>query len=205
MGIGQIFSSPKGPKFGSIQVSGGISETHSRTAQVSKSPIESGSEISDHRRVNNITISIDGIATSHTNSIAEDLTGDQDSAGDVYNKLLELFDNTDVFQLVTALDIYDDVVFTSLVINRDKTTGGTDTIRFKADVEQLRFATSDFILVPADAAKKPTSDVGKKPTTPAPTSAASAVKADPLVISKESFSAAKDALNSGGITGLLGF
>lgn len=169
MGLAQLISSPKGPQFGAVQISGSISETHGFTAQVSKSPIESGSEIADHRRIGNTTISIDGVVTSHKNSLIEEATEiDVESASDRYNRLLDLFNDSEVFQLVTGLDIYDDCVFTSIVVNRDKTTGGVDTIHFKADVEQLRFATSDSILVPAEIAKKATADVGTKPTTPAP-------------------------------------
>lgn len=185
MSLAQIFSSPKGPQFGSVEISAAITESHGRSAQVTKSAIESGSEVSDHRRLDNFTCSIDGIISSHNLTAIDDLTGNNpDSASDVMDQLIALFEDTAVFKLTTNFREYDDCVFTSLVINRDPTSGGVETLRFKADIEQLRFAFTEVDFFPAEEIHAKTVATGPKPTKPAPPKAVKAVKGKSTFLKK---------------------
>lgn len=198
----------------SIEITATLTERHAMTADIPKVPIERGSDLTDHRQIHPVEVSIDGVISS----VAMRSDGQIDDNGRVvrgnalldgtqpfsvqegYVRLLELFEDSQTFELVTSLRSYRDMHFASLIITRDKTTGGI--ISFSAVIQQLTFADSKTVTIRSKAIDKPKTPKketpgAKKPQVMNPENKSAALKAAE-VFSKKPGAAFKALLGGGG-------
>jgi hypothetical protein len=176
MALSALLGRKNGPVIGGVQVDVSLRETHSSTKTISDSPVEVGSDISDHVKKSPDEVSIDGVLSDLPSSLIS--LAEQEISGNTaekrYAELLDLVSNADSFELVTGLRVYSNMVFTAFSVDRDNSSGGV--IRFKATMREIEFAQSETVEVQpneVDAGKvEPTTDRGTKPKTPAPPAAA---------------------------------
>lgn len=155
-------------KIASIELSAVPSKTHSRSAVLTQFPIEDGSPVNDHIIKRPFRFQMDAMVSN------VQLLGSSQSAArfpnvisaavpigltilslatgnakeQAHNKLVQLFENSEPFDLVTSLRSYRNMVFITFDINEDTTTG--DSLAFTATLEQATIVQSD--RVPIDKA-----------------------------------------------------
>ena len=205
MVLSLIFGAPKGPTIGPIEVDVALSEGHSQGAEVADHPIETGGDVTDHIRIRAPELSMNGVISDAKAFLSDALAsiGSLDAI-QKYDRMLELFENREPFDVSTGLRFYPDMVFTRLNVTRDKGTG--KAVHFSAELRQIEFADSETIeILPdgdADAAEasaplQQTADAGPKATKPAPPAAASSSGSTlSKVITKSSASKFKSFLNA---------
>jgi len=176
MTLSALLGRKNGPVIGGVQIDVSLRETHSVTKTISDSPVEVGSDISDHVKKSPDEVSLDGMLSNLPSSLIAraELETSGDTAEKRYADLLDLVNNADSFELITGLRVYSNMVFTSFAVERDNTSG--EVIRFKATMREIEFAQSETVEVApseVDSGKvEPTTDRGTKPKKPAPPAAA---------------------------------
>lgn len=189
LGFGQ-----KGPKIGPIQITCSVEERHRKTASVTDFPIENGSNVSDHIRVNQdilhlhgiisdaatsvvqagaqFSVAADNVATYVAGKVAPSVKIPQGGIGitlpdtpqEAYTKLEELFTGGAVFKVITGLKVYENMAFTSLEVKRDKSTG--KVIDFDATMQALQFVSSVRVPIAAKQTAPKTVASTRAQTTP---------------------------------------
>ncbi len=157
-----LFGNPQ-KKIGDIAIDVFDIETHTRTSEVTRYPVENGSTITDHIVNDPITISIAGIVSDVPTTIFGALAGIGESrsndANEALNKIVD--DRTDV-TLVTGLKVYQNMVLTSFNVERSANTGSTLT--FSATLQQIKVVFTELVDVPAigelENQAKPVADAG---------------------------------------------
>lgn len=156
-----------------IQVDVSISETHSQDIEISEHPLETGSDISDHRHVKPIQIQMRGVmAGSATNPFdfldnqktSGQFTSDQDRMQEAYAKLQAMVTSDDLFTIATSLKIYTNMTLTRLSISRDSKSGLC--VAFDATWQEFLFASSADAKVVLKAKKTVRLDKSTKKDTP---------------------------------------
>ena len=174
MSLATILGAARGPTIAGVQIDVSVRETHRSTAEVSDAAIETGSETSDHRRRRPNEVALEGIVSNRPTNLIDLAT--LDSAQDRYRELILLHENNDMFELVTGLRVYQNMMFTSFEVTRDQTTG--EIVAFAATMKEVLFARSETVQPNVTDAPKAasTTDAGPKATPPAPPAAAAAVE-----------------------------
>lgn len=130
-----------------VQVDAAIEETHARTAELTEHAIEGGSRlISDHRRRHQLELTMDGVlsdAAIALTSIA--LGGAPVPAIDRWSALKEIEASDVPFTIVTGLERYEHLLFTSLVTRRN--AGNSGAIHFSATLRQVEFVNATLVAV----------------------------------------------------------
>lgn len=176
MTLAALIGRARGPRIGGVQVDVSLRESHTSRREISDSPVEAGSDVTDHTKVLPDEVSIEGVLSDTPTSITDRirLLATGKTAQQRYRDLLELKDNAETFELITGLRSYTNMVLATLRINRSVSTG--ESITFNATMREIEFAESaavTVVSVPADAPKTaPPVDRGPKPKTPAPQAAA---------------------------------
>jgi len=175
-----------------LDIDATISGIHERTSTVTKNPIESGANKSDHVINDNEVFSIEGvisdtplsiitpvrnilttaneelqILTTIAGSIGGLLQNRDDKAINAFKYLDELWRNHIPFKIISEFKTYDPVVFTSLSMPRTLQNG--EAIRFTATIEQMEIATTLTAPKPSPEIVHTASqkeDLGKKDTQP---------------------------------------
>ena len=171
---------------GQLRPDATISETTEFRSEVTDHPIELGSTISDHvfiqpRRVRiegdvtNAPLEIFGGVTGIAGSLAGIVgggvadvvagaaTGLLTGAGlserrvEAYEQLRELFDTRRVITVVTGMDVFPNMVITSLTAPRDTRTG--QKLRFTAELQQLTFVTTEAVSIDVEDLPPPEQDI----------------------------------------------
>lgn len=158
------------PRFGMIEVSASITETHTRESEISEHALERGASVIDHRRKRPITLDMEAIIGEPTTRAEKE---QRDPANDMiqrdYDALVTMFESGEYFQMVTDFAVYDQMIFKRLSVQRDARTG--NAIRFSAALAEVRFADSEVVEVKSLEVDKPKTapkvDQGKKATTAA--------------------------------------
>lgn len=152
-----------------------LTQDHQRSAEVTDSPVETGADVSDHRRVKPEVFKMRGIVSDidpeagilgGIAGAATSLVSDSSRSRDAYLTLVDLFDSDQVFTIVTSLQVYPDMVFTDLSVHIDPQTG--KAIDFEATVRTIRFASSEFVDAPTVKSVAHTAPKAKKPAVKAP-------------------------------------
>lgn len=149
-----------------LQIDCGVSYSHDQTASIPEHPIETGSNVNDHRQVNRPRLKLTGI-----NAARPIFPSDEEANGleqfDAYDILRGLFESGELVDIVTPLRFYESMQMASISVPQDKTKGGT--IEFSVEFVEVEFVDSETVtLQPAPGARKAKSNRGKKPTTTAP-------------------------------------
>lgn len=170
MSLVSFFGGVKMAKIGPVTISCSVSETHSSEAQVTEHPVETGSDVADHRTVRQDRLSMEGIISDASTDLVQEAfsTPDADigkfspvgrsAVQESYEKLVEMTKSTDVFDVVTSLRLYTDMTFTKFSVKRDAQTNAV--IAFSAEMVGIQFVSS--IAIGVDIPAAPTKSIGKQ-------------------------------------------
>lgn len=138
-------------KIGSIQLDCSVQETHSFKSDVTDYTVEDGGSISDNIYLQPFRLTIEGIVTDtpltmlFTGKIGDTI---QSLSEEAYDALIDLREKRILFDVVTGLMIYPNMVFESLDINRDKDTGRA--LHFNAQLKYIEKVSSKIIYIHED-------------------------------------------------------
>lgn len=172
----------KRTQIGNIVLDASVEESHSAKATVTRNPIEDGSEVSDHVRLNSLELKINGVISDTpsvfgliqnpsltTRDFVSTIVGKSKRSVDAYNKLIELRNKRETFTVITNLKVYQNMVIEELVIDRNATTA--NAIHFTAQLVQIQKVSSESTAISIDrlgtSVKKiaqPTKNLGYKTT-----------------------------------------
>jgi hypothetical protein len=155
-----------------ITLDGSVSQTHARTAQVTEHPVEDGSDVTDHVRIDPIRVTINGIVTST-------VLGQQGEGGrevDAWAALEAILEDRQPVTVTTTLRTYESMILASISTPRDASLA--HAVAPVLEFRQVRIVKSqtttlppERIPAPAQKASAPaTKDAGKQATDP-PTAA----------------------------------
>jgi len=118
-----------------------ITEGHQFDSEVTKYPVEQGSDVSDNIRNLPVVITLEGVVSdTPIGAIALDQTrrpeaGSAAPSVDAYQRIIAIRDEKEPIEIETSLGKFDSMVLTSLGITRDRDTG--KALRFTAQFEQV--------------------------------------------------------------------
>lgn len=161
--MADILFLPLGPLVGSLRIQAGVRYLHSQQATISEHPIETGSDLSDHRQVQRPQLRIEGVLSGAPAEpeLAEQANGREHIES--YDELLTLFEGEAVFTVVTPLRVYENMQMTSLSVPDDASSAFS--VPFTAEMKQVVFANSETVpFEPETGVKQPSQRRGKKPT-----------------------------------------
>lgn len=144
---------PRG-NIGGLSIDVTTNDGFSLTADITDYPVEEGSFISDHITLKPYTVPLRGVITDSPLYVSDthENAGYKDSKNsrvkNAYEKLLDLYYDQKPFTVVTGLDIFEDVFFTSLDVNRDPQTG--QALSFDAKFKNILFATPKIVPIPRE-------------------------------------------------------
>lgn len=149
MAILDLLYRKKRTEIGLIELDATISESHQYNSTVTKYPIEDGSDISDHIFNEPVVLSISGIVSDFPMGFLRGKIGsivrneDFERSKSAMEELLFLRDEKSLMNVITGLKEYESMVFTSLVFNRNNSTGSS--LQFTATMTQLQQVNSETI------------------------------------------------------------
>ena len=173
-----FFSNVPRGKIGSLTIDATINDSVSYASSVTQYPVEEGSFISDHITIQPYTVEIRGLISDSPffiPGITENssfLTLNNSRVKNAYEELLALFVKKEPFDVVTGLDVYSDVFFTSFDISRDANTG--KALSFDAKFQQILFATPATVKIPKSNIKSTKKDLAQSTVNKGSTQAADA-------------------------------
>ncbi len=140
---------------GGITLDAELYERHGRSSQVTRYPVETGTEISDHISIASMTVTIEGI-------ISDSPIEGGDATGrylDILYDLEQLWRSRSLVTVTTHLKVYQDMAIVNLDIPRDGYTG--QAMRFMVDLQQVVKATAQTTSIPADILAPAVRDQGQ--------------------------------------------
>jgi len=143
-------------KFVSVNFDAVTRRSEDNTATVTKHPVESGFSVSDHVRLNNLQLSVEGQISEANNSLLNRVLDNVSDITVARSNLKSLFNTRKPVILITPEETYEDMIITSLVFEKSNPTRGLLTFRLR--LEQIRTSSSKTALV---SAQNVSSDVSK--------------------------------------------
>lgn len=186
-----IFKIPTKAQIGFLKLDASIRETHSRTAVITENEIEDGAIINDHinqkpksltitGEISDTPISILGLGVSSDDILGRAdqfvdgdksafeglISNDSRTPAEAWEYLNQLFINGTPFSIVTSLERYENMVFSSLSAPRDSKNG--KNLIFTAELKEVRIVSTSVTTIAAfqtdsDSAKTKNKD-GKQST-----------------------------------------
>lgn len=161
---------------GAVIFDASVVENHSQNATVTKYPVETGSDIADHIRVEPLSFTMTG-AVSNTPIIPlASLTAQGDRrAENAFEKLRELQEKGALLTVTTTLRTYKNMVLTAISVPRDASRG--NIVEAALTFEEMVTAKADLVAAreAADPARAPQTDAGtNSPNAATPAQAAKA-------------------------------
>jgi hypothetical protein len=154
MGQIALFYRVPATKIDTVELDASLSETHARSADATKHPVEKGAKFTDHVQVNPDGLVIEGIVSNtplsteqinryvqagglelETSAFDDAPRGVPGYAEAAFEKLRALVGSEVPITVVTTMRDYENMVLTSLSVPRDASTG--DALRFTATFEQI--------------------------------------------------------------------
>lgn len=110
-------------KLGAILFDCVLEETHAYESEITDYPIESGAYVQDSVWLKPFKLTIDGTITDTQLLQNQAISNVQSRVGFVYDALIALVQTKDVFQVMTGLKLYQNMIFESWNAQRDSDTG----------------------------------------------------------------------------------
>jgi len=185
------FLTNKKGAIGVINLDATLSESHSRSAQVTEHPVEGGAVVSDHIIADPAEITINGVVTNSPiyllasltapSPLSNSLAPTSNRAQAAYDEIKRIHQQSELIEIVTGFETYTDMAITSVGITRDVNSGNILNISVTAKEVTLVQTTglSTDIPDPATASNLPIKAAGKVATSAA--TAANALKAANVV------------------------
>jgi hypothetical protein len=139
-----------------------------RSAEITEYPVEEGSNVSDHKQNAPVAVTVDGFVSNNPVSLLSfGLVPQQDDtrSKSAYDALVETFDNDELVQVQSELEIFDDMMMRSLDVPRDRATA--NALQFTAEFQKVERVGTLVVEVATDVEKlaPPAQDVGKQTAT----------------------------------------
>jgi hypothetical protein len=122
-------------KLGAILLDCVLEETHAYESEITDYPIENGSYVQDTVWLKPFKLTIDGTITDTQLLDNKPTTTVQSRIGGVYDSLIALKNTKDVFQVMTGLKLYKNMIFETWSVQRDTETGYS--IHLTATLKQI--------------------------------------------------------------------
>lgn len=170
MAINFLFGVKEPGKIGSLLLDANINEVHDYSNEISRFPIESGSDISDHVRQEPERLTIEGFITnSPVQFLGGIFTGDRVKEGFEYLMKYAGYDYPSqadsptatpnkftLVTVVTGLRVYSDMGIVRISIPRNSRTG--EALRFNIELRRVRFTSSQYIIIQNTSESKPAAE-----------------------------------------------
>lgn len=139
---------------GDIDVDVSLSETHSYESTVTKNPVEDGSPITDNIINHQPKINIKGLFSPLKMQILGGMTSmsAQSFVQNKWQELLKLRDSKETLTLFTGLNVYTDMIMSSLSTTRD--CSNANHLEFTATFEQIKTVPVAYTTVKQGIPKK---------------------------------------------------
>ncbi|QQM29289.1 hypothetical protein JET14_13230 [Martelella lutilitoris] len=150
---------------GPVPISVFVSEKHNTRLGITEIPVETGAKITDHAAVlpKVVTLDIAGAAATAT-----------------YNALVEFQERREPFTLVTGLRVYNDMLISDIMVDRDATFGFV--LRGRVELKEIIIVDTAYAADPTGENSKAGAAGGKKSTNAArPTANNSASSTTPAI------------------------
>lgn len=149
-----------------LELDASLSEEHTSEAEVTEHPIETGSDISDHKRKKPVQVKITGLITNTPLRFFNFDSGD--AAVSAWDVLQQMQQSKVLLTVITSLKTYENMAIVALSAPRDAKRG--HSLEFTATMREIFTAKSETVAPPLSPAKPP-KDLGKKATEAADESA----------------------------------
>lgn len=144
---------------GAVEFDATLSESHTAGNEITKHPVEVGSDITDHIRRQPEKLTLQGIVSNTPLVFLASLTESPTRAEEAYEKLKEIKDNGQLISVVTTLRQYDNMALVNMSVVRDVQNGNV----LNATLELEEILTAETL----EETSLDTSDRGLQPTTDA--------------------------------------
>lgn len=159
MAIQNLFIRPERSIAG-IKIDGVLYESHSNTADVTKNPVESGADITDHVIVQPSVLVIRGVITDtpfvgilspELIETTQRLFGFSTPSGDTrsqqgYAALVDIQQRREPIVIQTKLVTYNNMIITSLRVNQDKDT--SRIVDFTLEATEIIIVNTEIVAIP---------------------------------------------------------
>jgi hypothetical protein len=147
--VASIFFPVQSPqKIDVISIDCVISDTFSYDSLITDYPLEDGSFTQDNTWLKPFVYGMKGIISDSSFSNVfnfSSFTSAKSPSQDAFDKLLSLRDQKIVFDIVTSLKVYSNMIFTKLEPSRDKNTG--KSLSFAAEFKQINKMQSKTVII----------------------------------------------------------
>lgn len=150
MSLATLFGN--GKSIGELTLDATFSELHEYSGQVTRHPIEDGSQISDHVTLEPFTLRMECFITNTPASIlgavggaVSGITGDT-PVSEAYAKLVEMREAREVVTVVTGLQVYSDMMIERVSIPRAR--GQKNSLAFSVVLVQVSIVASESVTIP---------------------------------------------------------
>lgn len=133
-------------KIAGLKVDISQSESHERSNLVTKNPIESGADVSDHIQIQPAKLTISGIVSATPVQILG-LGGGNSRVSDAYSALKNIATERELVDITTGIEVYQNMALVTLTVPRDRETGRS--MRFTALFEEIFIVESQVVSVGA--------------------------------------------------------
>ena len=161
---GQKFQSTFGNQYGNIELDAMLDESHEWSAEATSNPVEEGAPVTDHVIEQADKLTIRGVVTDAPLNASSSILG-LIGGGSADNKTQSVFDllNTlikkrEVLTVYTKHKTYDDMVLTSVTIQRISSHG--EAIEIRAEFMHIRKVATQTVDVPDGVSAKPEAKAG---------------------------------------------
>lgn len=149
-----------GESFGTIlTLDASVSQSHSRTANVTSHPVEEGADVVDHVRSEPVTLSITGILSATPLGAETDPWSGRETDG--WAVLEDVIQARQPVTIITSLRSYDNMVLTSLSTVRER---GVRAIHPQIEAREIRIVQAATTALPPEQVKR----TAQKATAPKP-------------------------------------
>ncbi len=143
-----------------------LKESHRGKNIITRQPVEQGIDITDNVRPEPDELSLDALITnSPLNSDGKD-PNTVNNASAAYQLLLSLKNDATFLSISTSLRDYDNMLISSLDVDRDKSTG--QVLAVKIGFQSVLIVSSQQVPIPKKPSGKTKKQEGMKPTTDVP-------------------------------------
>ncbi len=166
-----------------IEFDATIVAAHDGTATITKHPVESGANVTDHIRREPETLNLEVIVSDTPLIFVASINARPSVPGgnpvtravDAYEFIKRIKDQGKTVTVSTRLRDYPSMAIASVGVTQDKDTG--NIVRFRIGLEEITIAETGTkpIPEPVNASRTPSDDLGKQNKTPSPTEAESEV------------------------------
>jgi hypothetical protein len=158
-------------KIGLVTLDASVNETHTKANDLTKHPVETGTDITDHIRQQPQKIEITGVisdtplfllaSVSAPSPVDGQTLGTDDRVRAADKEFLRAMDQGSTLSVFTTLRQYANMVITQYAVTRDKDTG--NILSFKMTLEEIVIVEqAQEVPVPKDITNGGVTDIGKK-------------------------------------------